>query len=436
MSLWPRMRIRLRRLYLILAVCLAASVSCGSEDEATGRADDLPERLERLRSLPYAAVTEERVDPNISGVITYDSTKACSGYNLVCRRLELGAYLMDMGGEEVHAWTYPDDPPRLWMYAELLADGDLMVIQKRKALMRLDWDSNLIWRRRIMVHHDFAFAPDSTIYVHSFGSRMHRGFRVLFGTIVHLTATGEEIDRWSSYDHLDQLKETMDTRSFLDTVLDSLETAEAGADTIGGMSRQVTIRRRHDEGVILDYLHPNTLTTIQDTPLGRMDDRFKAGNLLICFRNVNQIAVMELPSMDITWAWGEGILEGPHHPTMLDNGNILVYDNGTVRKYTRVLEIDPLTGNIVWQYDGGPDNRFYSPTKGSAQRLPNGNTLICDSCNGRAIEVTRSGEIVWEWLSPEIEDGYRAQVYRIMRYPPEMVEPLLSKPGASASAAH
>ena len=170
---------------------------------------------------------------------------------------------------------------------------------------------------------------------------------------------------------------------------------------------------------------------LQDTPLGRRDERFKAGNLLVCFRNVNQIAVMDLPSMEIVWSWGEGILEWPHHPTMLDNGNILVFDNGIVREYTRVLEMDPLTGDIVWEYDGAPDHRFYSATKGSAQRLANGNTLICDADNGRAIEVTCDGEIVWEWLNPEMKGEYRVQMYRIVRYPPEMVKPLLSKLGAN-----
>jgi hypothetical protein len=432
MSCEPRMQPSLRGFLLILAACIAAAFfSCSKEKEVAGEADDLAKRLEKLRSVPYASGTEEKVDPDISGVVLHDSGKAFRGYNLICRQLDLGAYLMDMDGEVVHAWTYPDPRPRFWMRAELLANGDLMTIHKLKSLLRLDWDSDLIWSKRIMAHHDFAFAPDSTIYVHSFGGEMHRGFRVLFGTIVHLNSEGREIGRWSAHDHLDHLKETLDTRSFLDTILDSLDAVETGADTIEAISGQVGTNRSRNKSVVLDYLHPNTLTMLQDTPLGRRDERFKAGNLLVCFRNVNQIAIMDLPSMEIVWSWGEGILEWPHHPTMLDNGNILVYDNGVVREYTRVLEMDPLTGNIVWEYDGAPDNRFYSATKGSAQRLANGNTLICDANNGRAIEVTRGGEIVWEWLNPEMKGEYRAQLYRIVRYPPEMVKPLLSKLGAN-----
>ena len=186
MSCGPRIQPSLRGFVLILAACIAAaSVSCSKEKEAAGEADDLAKRLEKLRSVPYTFDTQERVDPDISGVISHDSGKAFRGYNLVCRQLDLGAYLMDMDGEVVHAWTYPDPRPRFWMGAELFANGDLLTIHKLKSLLRLDWDSNLIWSKRIPAHHDFAFASDSSIYVHSFGGRMHRGFRVLFGTRGH-----------------------------------------------------------------------------------------------------------------------------------------------------------------------------------------------------------------------------------------------------------
>ena len=112
---------------------------------------------------------------------------------------------------------------------------------------------------------------------------------------------------------------------------------------------------------------------------------------------------------------------------MVENGNILIFDNGVERKYSRVIEIDPVTETIEWEYVADPPKSFYTFEKGSAQRLPNGNTLICDGDNGRAFEVTRRGEIVWEWLNPEFLQGRRLQVYRMMRLPPAMVEPLLGE---------
>jgi hypothetical protein len=119
-------------------------------------------------------------------------------------------------------------------------------------------------------------------------------------------------------------------------------------------------------------------------------------------------------------------MEWPHLPTMLANGNILVFDNGSQRRYSRVIELNPRTLSIEWDYMSDPREDFYSYTRGSAQRLPNGNTLICESGRGKAFEITEDGQMVWEWLNPEIHDGRRAQVYRMMRLSPEMVEPLLS----------
>jgi hypothetical protein len=132
--------------------------------------------------------------------------------------------------------------------------------------------------------------------------------------------------------------------------------------------------------------------------------------------------------MEILWAWGEGELEWPHHPTMLPGGNILIFDNGTQRGASRVIEFSPVTETIEWQYAGAPPASFFTATRGSAQRLPNGNTLICEGDRGRCFEVTKGGEVVWEWYNPHIEEERRVQVYRMMRYPPGLIEPLLSRP--------
>jgi hypothetical protein len=419
-----------RRILAALVVCaVLALLSCDKEEGVDKSTEELTRRLEQLRSVPYTSVTTEKVDPNRSGVVLHNPEKAYRGYNLVCKRLEIGAYLMTMDGEAVHGWVYPEEPSKYWMRAELLSNGDLIAIHKMRSIMRLDWNSNLRWHRRILAHHDLTIAPDSTIYIYTFGARKHRGLPALFESIVHLSSTGEQLRKWSTFEHIDHLKKTLDTRSFLDTILDSLEAAGISPDSVAERPDELRLVRSPGKTAIMDYFHANTLVILKETPLARKDDRFKAGNLLICFRNVNQIAVMDPARMEVLWSWGEGILEWPHHPTMLENGHILIYDNGTERQYTRILELDPHTEEIVWEYDGGPDNRFFSPTKGSAQRLPNGNTLICDADNGRVIEVTMDGEIVWEWLNPELKEGHRAQLYRMIRYPPEMVEPLLRELG-------
>lgn len=95
-------------------------------------------------------------------------------------------------------------------------------------------------------------------------------------------------------------------------------------------------------------------------------------------------------------------------------GNLLVFDNQGSAGFpparlgifsgSRVLEIDPLTRQIVWQYtgesSGAPVWSFHSSFISSARRLPNGNTLIDEGQNGRIFQVTPSGKVVWEYVNP------------------------------------
>jgi len=122
---------------------------------------------------------------------------------------------------------------------------------------------------------------------------------------------------------------------------------------------------------------------------------------------------------------------------MLPNGHLLVYDNGWNvstgrRDYTRVIELDPLAERIVWQYTADPPESFYSPARGSNERMPNGNTLIAESDPGRTFEVTPAGEIVWEFICPDRHDDGRPQaMYRTLHYPREAVDALLARHGTA-----
>jgi hypothetical protein len=225
---------------------------------------------------------------------------------------------------------------------------------------------------------------------------------------------------------MDEIREVFDRRSFLDTRLDSLFAETDSAELYKKLrepdaDQRMRVTREKRYG----YFHANTVGLLPATPAGFADERFKEGNLLVCFRNVNQIAVLEADTWEILWVWGEGELEWPHHPTMLENGNILIFDNGVEREYSRVVELNPISGEIEWQYVADPPESFYSKNQGGAQRLPNGNTLICESAKGRVFEITPGGEIVWEWLNPETKGGRRAVVYRMMRFPNEVIAPLL-----------
>ena len=411
----------------IVASLILLSLSCSKDESADESSVPGKDLLERLRSVPYTVVTDEKVDTEIAGVILHLPDRAWRGYMLHCLRTEAVAILMDMDGNEVHRWSDDADPDKGWQHGIILENGDLIIYRQDLEMLRLDWDSNILWRVNLGVHHEICPLPGGSFYVLARRTRRHRGLVLRISDIVRVDGDGRKMVVWSAFERLDDIKRALDTRSFLDTVLDSLE--EAGEniselDTLpAGVHRAKAVGRP-----IYDYFHMNTISILPRTPAGEGDNRFRAGNILTCFRNVNQIAVLDQDTMEILWAWGEGHLQWPHHPTMQPDGNILIFDNGTMRGATRVIEFDPITGAIEWQYAGDPPGSFFTPTRGSAQRLPNGNTLICEGDKGRCFEITRDGEVVWEWYNPHIEEEGRVQVYRMMRYPPELIEPLLGRP--------
>jgi hypothetical protein len=425
----------MRWVYIISAAALAViiiSISTRVDKHESKRPPrGLEKRLKALRSVPYTFVTNEEVDPNKSGVVTYQPEKSCRGYNLYCGRLSSEVILMDMTGRVIHRWTYSDEKHSIWNHAVMLDNGDALIIRKLHDLIKLDWESNLVWRKEIEPHHDLAVVPDGSIYVIVRESHLHRGVSVRFPSIVHLNKDGDEIERWSTYENLAEIKQKFDQRSFIDTILDSLIGEDVTPETWEPLTPQAkAIKARIDTWPTrYDQFHMNTISILPDTPLGRRNPRFAQGNLLVCFRNVNQIAVLEKDSKEILWVWGEGQLEWPHHPTMLENGDILIFDNGTKRKYSRLIELNPVNEKIEWEYIANPVEDFYTPEKGSSQRLPNGNTLICEGDKGRAFEITRAGEIVWEWYNPALRNQRREQLYRMARIDPDVVQAILSSKG-------
>ena len=147
------------------------------------------------------------------------------------------------------------------------------------------------------------------------------------------------------------------------------------------------------------------------------DPIYGENHILICVRNQDTLVIIDWDTKKLVWAWGRDELSGPHDATMLPDGNILVFDNGTGRYWSRVVEVDPRTGKVVWEYKADKPKDFYTLTRGANQRLPNGNTLITESEKGRVFEVAPDGEIVWDFINHNITDKREPSVIvRMRRY--------------------
>jgi outer membrane protein assembly factor BamB len=156
------------------------------------------------------------------------------------------------------------------------------------------------------------------------------------------------------------------------------------------------------------------------------------GHIVVSFRNISTVVMIERATGEVVWTLGSPPLAQQHDPRPLPNGNLLIFDNGTHRRdhpatFSRVIEVDPRTSEIVWEYSDPSLFEFFSPYISGAQRLANGNTLICEGCHGRIFEVTRDGQVVWEYVSPHFAPepgapGLNNWVFRALRYTVEEIE--------------
>jgi hypothetical protein len=367
----------------------------------------LEDKIEGLEGIGYAGGTEEASE--LSNVTVHNRKQVCAGLNLVVSGHAPEALLMDMEGEVLHRWRYSyasvveDDSVGamergvyrdFWRRAHLFENGDLLAIFEGHALIKLDAKSNLLWTWRDRAHHDLQVDDQGHIWVltrkASIVPRINTEEPILVDFIAELDASGRELRRIS-------VLEAFEESEFVD----ALETMLS-------------------EG---DILHTNTLELVDE----RLSDQLpgvEPGDVLISCLFTNAIAIISVESGKVVWAM-RSTWKWQHQPTALDNGHILLLDNKGGRPQSgrsRVIEFDPVTGERIWAYTGTPANRFFTNTCGSCQRLPNGNTLITESDNGRALEVTRQKEVAWEFLNPfraGKEGRLVATLFEVIRLPPD-----------------
>ncbi len=168
-----------------------------------------------------------------------------------------------------------------------------------------------------------------------------------------------------------------------------------------------------------DLFHANTIQVFDGSQAHR-SRLFERGKVLISIWTLDTAAIVDLERETVDWAV-TGRWRRQHEPMLLANGNMLVFDNrGNVGR-SRIIEFDPLSLETVWTYQGGKPDDFYSKWCGAVQRLPNGNTLISETNNGRAFEVTEAGDLVWEFVNPhQLEQDDMtliASLWEVMRLP-------------------
>jgi len=371
--------------------------------------DEQRDELSRIGAIGYLGAVNPA--PAASGVTVHDKSRAYQGYNFYTSGHLPGAVLMDMEGNVLHEWrlefqdAWPDCPediyradleftpkrmrnPDFWFRARLLENGSVISLFEDLGIFQVDSRSQLQWKLQGRFHHDFDIRDDGVVYA-----------LVRRPTEYGLFGRGEMIyDDGIALIGPDGL---IGITSIINCIIDS-----PYVDLLYRMKRKG------------DLLHTNTLEILD----GRLASRlpaFKKGNILISLRESCTIAVIDLEAEKVVWAL-DGMWVEQHHPTVLDNGNIMIFDNRGNYGKSEILEFDPVTQEVEWEYKG--DGTFFSRQCGANQRLPNGNTLITESDYGRAFEITPAGDIVWEFVNPARggeNNELIATILDVVRIPPD-----------------
>jgi hypothetical protein len=418
-----------------------------------------------LSVIAYASYT---VFP--TGTTIYKPEKCWNGFTIFPMKVTGEAVLIDMNGNVVKQWKgISGFPPKILPGGYLLGYiGTRPMHQDSTTVVQVDWNDNIIWKFdhaeevkdadkpaywSARQHHDIQregnpvgyYAPglepkirngNTLILAHKDVNNPRISNKLLDDDYIYeVNWDGKIVWEWVTSDHFDEMGFD-----------------EAAKNTIYRNPSWNSARGS------ADWAHINSMSVLGPNRFyDQGDQRFHPDNIIVDGRQLNIIWIIDKKSGKIVWKVGPdytatpelrklGQIIGQHHAHMIPKGlpgagNIMVFDNGgaggygspnpgsvtgvgnAIRANSRVVEFNPVTLEVVWQYQpnaaasGNPN--FFSHYISSAQRLPNGNTLIDEGADGRIFEATTEHEIVWEYVSPFFSDAKETQngVYRAYRVP-------------------
>ncbi|MGC1404867.1 MAG: aryl-sulfate sulfotransferase [Thermodesulfobacteriota bacterium] len=412
------------------------------------------------------------------GATLYKPDKTFNGYTLFCVE-GYGAFLIDMRGNVVHEWKdigKVDHPVKMLPGGHIMGAtggmGRIIGHEDSNDLAIADWDGKILWKYpKAGMHHDFEREGNPVgYYVPGQEPNVDKGKTLILSNkvvkkprisdkpllddILYIVdEEGKIIWEWLASDHIEEMRFSNEARNTLYRYPNYVMSRTPGF--VGG-----------------DWIHVNTASWVGPNKwYDKGDERFHPDNIIYDGRQTNTTGIIDHKTGKIVWHLGPdfestrelreiGVTVGLHHAHVIPKGlpgegNILIFDNGGFggfgapnpsapfglnnarREYSRIVELDPITMKIVWEYDANKAGsrdlaKFFSDYVSSAQRLPNGNTLICEGAFGRLFEVTPNYETVWEYINPYYyEKENFNMVYRAYRVPYDYV-PQLKKPNEAA----
>lgn len=393
-------------------------------------------------------------------------TNVCQGYVLcgivpfLTKVKGCWTSLVDMNGTEIHRWNTTPDPAKMLPGGSIIsATGTYSKEWDNENLTQLSWNGTVEWNFNgwetdengnptAREHHDFEregnpvgyYAPgqdflphgNTLIIGHHDTTNRNVSFKPIIDDVIYEvdwngTKTGFE---WHASDHIDEMG-------------------------FSAQERRAIWLNPGGAGLIIlclpgDWIHINSASLVgKNKWYDQGDERFNPENIIISTRNTNFMAIISRQTGHIVWRLGPdfsqktvegrklGSMVGFHNVHIIPDGlpgagDVLVFDNGGAagygllgfpgkfRLYSRVLEFNPITLDIIQEYKHpygssvlvrtGDLHKFFSATMSSVQRLPNGNTFVTESLTGRVFQITPDNRVVWEITTPlranEIDRAY------------------------------
>jgi hypothetical protein len=410
------------------------------------------------------SVSHDAKDFQIAGALP-----VITGQILFAPMYSFTTYLIDYTGAINHSWesNYFPGEAVLWLgngtILRTIKTGEFGMGGSGGGFQKVLWDGTIAWDFRydtngVLSHHDITVLPNGNVLLIAWETKTRQDAinsgrdptTIIVDTImpshiveVHQTGptSGSIVWEWHVWDHLIQnYDSTKDNYGIID------DHPELVNLNYGG------------ELVKSDWLHINSIN---------YNEEFD--QLLLSVRNFNEIWVIDHSTTteeatghtggnsgkggDLLYRWGNPAtyhmgdesdqkLFSQHDASWIPNdcpgaGNILIFNNGVERpggSYSTIDEIAPpvdssgvytlVSGtaygpeNLQWSYMGDPPSSFYSNGISGAERLKDGNTLICDGVAGRFFEVTPEETTIWEYLNP-YPVPLMNHVFKIVYIPPE-----------------
>lgn len=368
----------------------------------------------------FAADSAEAAEPISNSIVrTYDPSAGdewiliSGGDNYLKRtQSDVGcvAWLMDRQGNVRHMWR---NHPGLWNDARrvervpgkssaypvgihLFEDGSLLVNYQSLnsypyalGLAKFDHDSNVLWKKELLSHHWFAVADDGRIFIPALrtvdcpyvvgesGVKLISEQGQLFeDLILELNADGEVHDKWS-------MLEALADSGYL-----GLFQASSGTSTVGDTP---------------DPTHLNDIRLVGKS-LAATNPMLTAGDLLVSFRSINTVGILDPVSRRFKWL-STGTTLRQHSPRFFDGG-VLVLDNLGGSPQTggsRLVHIDLSTGRpttIFPRASSELPGLFGTGKAGHIDIHPDGRrALVTITRQSKIWEVDlTSGRVLWEYI--------------------------------------